>query len=478
MSGSIERLERLCQTRDLPPPITCSQGIKTHSCILGYDPLKPWNAREGGRKPEARDAAVVESEMAKRKHRNRYLGPDLTSHLVVEIGDTLELQAGNFDERGLATAEYETAPVTIAGAIPGEKVSAKVVKVFRDRIATLAENIERASEHRVEPKCVYFGECSGCQWQHIDYARQLEIKRGIVTNALSGYDTLCRAEVLETMPSPSRYHYRNHARFTVGRGGENGIAGYKNADSRRFVRVDECAIMDERINETLSQLQGRLDQMTQFSVRVGSNTGDTIVQPLLPAEIEEVPSGRQKYVEEVKNARFQVAASSFFQVNTAQLSAVVDEIVSVLELEGNDTLVDLYCGVGTFARLLSPHVKSVIGIEESASAIEDAKVNCADVENVTFIEAKAEIAAIDLSESGRTVDVAIIDPPRIGCHPQALEALKTLAPRRIMMVSCNPVTMARDLNALCESGFKLVSVRPVDMFPQTRHVEALALLEK
>ena len=236
--------------------------------------------------------------------------------------------------------------------------------------------------------------------------------------------------------------------------------------------------MEERINETLVQLQGRLDRMTQFSIRVGSNTGDTIIQPLLPTEIQDVPSGRQKYVEEVQGASFQVAASSFFQVNTAQLSAVVDEIVSILELGGSDTLVDLYCGVGTFARLLSPHVKSVIGIEESASAIEDAKVNCADVENVTFIEAKAEIAAIDLSESGRTVDVAIIDPPRIGCHPQALEALKHLAPRRIMMVSCNPVTMVRDLNALCESGFKLVSVRPVDMFPQTRHVEALALLEK
>ena len=416
--------------------------------------------------------------MAKRKHRSRYRGPDLTSHLVIEVGDTLELQTGYFDERGLATAEYEAAPVTVAGAIPGEKVSAKVIKVYRDRIATLAKDVERASEHRVKPQCAYFGECSGCQWQHVDYTRQLEIKREIVVRALSRYETLRDASVGETMPSPKRFHYRNHARFTVGRCRDNGVAGYKNADSRRFVRVDKCAIMDERINETLSQLQGRLDRMTQFSVRVGSNTGDTIIQPLLPVEIQDVPSGRQKYVEEVKGARFQVAASSFFQVNTAQLSAVLDEIVSILELDGNDNLVDLYCGVGTFARLLSPHVKSVIGIEESASAISDAKVNCSDIDNVTFLEAKAELAAVELAKSGQVVDIAIIDPPRIGCHPQALEALKTLAPRRIMMISCNPITMARDLNALCESGFRLVSVRPVDMFPQTRHVEALALLEK
>ena len=416
--------------------------------------------------------------MAKRKHRKRYRGPDLTSHIAIEIGDTLELHAGELDDRGLATSQYQAAPVTIAGAIPGEKVAARVVKIYSDRIATIAEQVELPSEHRIEPKCVYFGECSGCQWQHIDYARQLEIKRDVVVRALSQYEALRDAPVAETMPSSKRYHYRNHARFTVGRGNENGIAGYKNADSRRFVRVDECAIMDENINETLSQLQGRLDRMTQFSIRVGSNTGDTIIQPLLPAEIQDVQSGRQKYIEEVRGARFQVAASSFFQVNTAQLEAVVDEIVSILELDGNDNLVDLYCGVGTFARLLAPHVKSVIGIEESASAIADAKVNCADVDNVSFVEDKAEIAAVELASSGQTVDIAIIDPPRVGCHPQALEALKTLAPRWIMMVSCNPATMARDVNALCESGFRLVSVWPVDMFPQTRHVESLALMEK
>ena len=242
--------------------------------------------------------------MAKRKHRKRYRGPDLTSHLAVEIGDTLELQAGDFDERGFATTEYETAPVTISGAIPGEKVAAKVVKIYPDRIATLAKNVERASEHRVEPECIYFGECSGCQWQHVDYAHQLEIKRDIVVRALSQYEDLRNAPVAETMPSPKRFHYRNHARFTVGQGDENGIAGYKNADSRRFVRIDECAIMDERINATLSQLQGRLNRMTQFSIRVGSNTGDTTIQPLLPAEIQDIPSGRQKYIEEVKGARF------------------------------------------------------------------------------------------------------------------------------------------------------------------------------
>ena len=415
--------------------------------------------------------------MAKRKHRKRYRGPDLTSHLGLEIGNELALDAGEFDERGLTVAEVDGAPVTIAGAIPGERVSVRVVKVYRDRVATRVEKISARSEHRVDPECRYFGECSGCQWQHINYGEQLAMKRSAVIAELSAYDTLREVKVLEALPSPKRFRYRNHARFTVGRGGESGIAGYMNADSRRFVRIDECIIMDDRINDMLTRLQGRLDHMTQFSIRVGTNTEDTIIQPLLPAEIQDVESGRQKYIEKVRDATFQVAASSFFQVNTDQLSQVIDEAVEMLELGGSDTLVDLYCGVGTFARLLAPFVNQVIGIEESASAVADARVNCADVENVTFVEGKAEVAAVELASSGQQIDVAIIDPPRIGCAPEALDALHKLAPRRIMMISCNPTTMARDLDALCHSGFKLVSVRPVDMFPQTRHVESLALLE-
>ena len=416
--------------------------------------------------------------MAKRRHRKRYRGPDLTSHLGLEVDDSLQLDAGPFSENGAATATYRDAPVTIAGAIPGESVNAKVVKVYSDRIATSVDGVISNSEHRAVPKCRYAGQCSGCQWQHIDYSHQLKIKRDIVAAALADYETLRCVDVGETMPSPKKFGYRNHARFSIGRGGENGVAGFVNADSRRFVRIDECLIMDERINESLARLQGRLDRMTQFSIRVGVNTGDTIIQPLLPTEIQDVSSGRQRYVEDVRGAKFQVAASSFFQVNTDQLARMIDAIAAMLDLDGDDTLVDLYCGVGTFARLLSPYVHHVIGIEESASAVADARVNCADVDNVEFIEDKAEVAAVELSQSGRAIDVAVVDPPRSGCHPQALNALTTLSPRRIMMVSCNPTTMARDLDALCGRGFRLVSVRPVDMFPQTRHVESLALLER
>ncbi len=416
--------------------------------------------------------------MAKRRHRKQYRGPDLTARLDLTIGDTLELVARSFDRLGNATADIDGAPVTIAGAIPGEVVTCEVVGIYPERVATRTIAVSERSDQRITPQCGYFGECSGCQWQHVDYEYQLLLKREIVESALAGYERLAGVPIDETMPSPLQFGYRNHARFTVGRGTDAGYAGFKNADSRRFVRIDECKIMDGSINEVLVRLQGRLERMTQLSVRTGAKTGDVIVQPLLPAEIQDVESGRQLYVEEVRGAEFQVAASSFFQVNTLQLEQLVDAIVSLLDFDGDETIIDLYCGVGTFARLLAPYVREVIGVEESASAIENAKANTTGIENVTFIAAKAEDAAAEMSANASSIDTVVIDPPRSGCAPDVLSAILTVSPRRVMMVSCNPVTLARDLDLLCEGGYRLATVKPVDMFPQTRHVETLALLER
>ena len=160
------------------------------------------------------------SSMAKRKHRKRYRGPDLTSHLGLEIGDRLNLDAGEFDERGLSVAELDGAPVTIAGAIPGEQVSARVVKLYRDRVATLADSVTMPSEHRVEPECRYFGECSGCQWQHIDYSKQLVIKRASVIQCSQFLRSTARhpsagnSAFSETIrvPKPCAFHRRSRRR--------------------------------------------------------------------------------------------------------------------------------------------------------------------------------------------------------------------------------------------------------------------------
>ena len=417
-------------------------------------------------------------EMAKRKHRRRYTGPDLTSHLGLTAGDVIAVKAGEFDDKGAATSAIDGAPISISGAIPRESVSAEVTKIFPDRIATQAQEIKNPSSDRVEAPCDYFGSCSGCQWQHISYQRQLDLKRETVLNALSKYDSLATTEVLPTLASPKRFGYRNHARFTIGRQEHDGKAGFVNADTRRFVPIDRCLIMDDRINDVLSKLQGRLSGMTQFSVRIGCNTGDMIIQPLLPADIQDMESGRQRYEEEIDGVRFRVAASSFFQVNTKQIPNLVHEMVDMLKLDGNENLVDLYCGVGTFSALLSSYVAKVVGIEESSSAIADARINCAGMNNVKFIEARADTFADELATIGFDADILLLDPPRTGCDAKTLSAIASLDVRQLIMVSCEPITMARDLNHLATCGFRLLKIRPIDMFPQTRHVETLSLLQR
>tara|TARA_A100001037_G_scaffold173128_1_gene155412 strand:- start:2345 stop:3616 length:1272 start_codon:yes stop_codon:yes gene_type:complete len=414
--------------------------------------------------------------MAKRKRRQRYRGPDLTAHVELEPGDNFEITLGEINDAGDTVTEIEGAPVVISGGLPGEVVIAEVQKKFPERIAArVAEVIEPHAE-RVEPACKYVSSCSGCQWQHVSYGAQLEFKQARVQRELDKYESLAGAEVDPTVESAKQLGYRNHARFTIGKYEYAGQVGYKNAVTRRFVRVDKCLLMDDQINETLGLIQSKMDGQTQISVRVGSNTGSKLVQPRMEIPGVNLVTGVQHYREKVRGAIFTVAASSFFQVNTDQLSRAVDEVRELLDLQGSEVLVDAYCGVGVFAVLISPYVRRVIGIEESASAIEDAAENLNGRENVEFIEGKTEDVMTDWQEAD-DVDVLILDPPRVGCHPDVLDSVKTLKPKKVLMVSCEPAAMARDLDLLCgDQTYQLDVVRPVDMFPQTRHVETISLL--
>ena len=414
--------------------------------------------------------------MAKRRHRRRYSGPPLTDHLAIGPGDVLELRLSEFDARGETSSEVDGAPATVEGGIPGELVRAEVVKVFPERVVLRVVDVIELSPDRVEPPCPYYSNCSGCQWQHVSYRRQLEEKARRVVVALAVSENLRRAKVHPTLASPAQYGYRNHARFTVGKRDEDaGKVGYVNATTRRFLPVDRCLLMDEPINGVLERMQGRLHGMSQVTVRSGVDTGSMLIQPAFTPEWPDLETGQSHYEEAVASASFRVASSSFFQVNTPQLANTVDLMTRSLGLSRKELVVDAYCGVGTFTVLLAPFSRLVTGIEESASAVADARMNAAGLDNVEFIEDRTEYALRKIDEP---VDVLILDPPRRGCAPEALTAAVELAPARIAMVSCEPDAMSRDLAALCESAYVLDAVYPIDMFPQTRHVEALAILSR
>ena len=412
--------------------------------------------------------------MAKHKRKRRYSGPDITGHVDLNPGDQFQTTLNGINDSGETLSEIRGAPVEVTGGLPGEKVVVEVQKRFPERIVAKVVEVLEQAEERVVPECEYFLTCSGCQWQHASYDYQLQLKQARVQREIDKYQSLSQVVVDATIGSESQLGYRNHGRFTVGKKDDGGKLGYINAVTRRFVKIDRCLLMNEQINKVLDLAQDNVAGQTQVAIRAGSNTDSMLIQPRMNLSHIGLVTGEQHYEEEVRGFRFRVAASSFFQVNTSQLSRAIDEVRDLLDLDGTEVMVDAYCGVGVFTVLLAPYVRKIVGIEESASAIEDAGLNSKDILNIEFVEGKTEHILNTLNQH---IDVLLLDPPRVGCHPDVLDSVIKLKPEKVLMISCEPEAMARDLNLLCSTGiYSLETIRPVDMFPQTRHVETISML--
>ena len=384
-----------------------------------------------------------------------------------------ELALGDVAPSGDATAEFEGGRIEVFGGIPGERVVARVHRRRRRRRETVAATVVKVTEpspHRIAPPCPYFGPCSGCEWQHIAYPQQLRMKADAVRRALAAHPELEGTPVADAAPAPEELGYRNHARFTVRR---HGRMGFTNRVTRRFVDIERCLLMDEGINGLLARLQGRVAETTQLSVRYGTGTGEWLIQPTMRDGAIPVPTGQTHFRERLFGRTFRIASPSFFQVNTRQAEALGDLVLGSLGLEGTETVVDAYAGVGTFAALVALRAARVIAIEESSAAVRDARINIGDLGNVEFVEAKTEDALAGLESPP---DAIVLDPPRAGCHPDAVAAVVRAAPGRVAYVSCDPVTLARDLALLAAGGYAIARVEPLDMFPQTHHVECVATL--
>jgi 23S rRNA (uracil1939-C5)-methyltransferase len=391
--------------------------------------------------------------------------------------------------------------VFVPRALPGERALIRVREDRRDFARAELALIETAAPERIEPPCPYYrAGCGGCSWQHANYEAQLVLKRRIVVDQLRRIGRFADADSLvkPSIGMVEPWHYRNQARFTVGR--KFGELCFTMKSTHRLLRIDHCWIVHPAINALLEVLQGKLPtdrRIHQLSIRVGANTGQTMVAPYLP-EIPEVASGQQFLEEELLGVRFRLQPPSFFQVNTrreprplpsavgkAWLPLPADglsmaEILALLVMDRlqpsvTDSVVDAYSGVGTFALLMAPLVGEVLGIEEARSAVHDAEHNAAGISNVRFVQGKSEAV---LPELTRNPDAVVLDPARVGCDPAVLQALLRLRPKRVVYVSCDPTTLARDLRVLVDGGYALHEVQPVDMFPQTYHIECVASLTR
>ena len=382
--------------------------------------------------------------------------------------ETLQLVLEEMTPSGECVAHFDGHHALISKGLPGETVIAEVYTRKDGQRNGHVIKVVEPSKYREEPRCQYYGPCSGCQLQHVDYQHQMGLKNGFVASALR--DAGLPTDVLsETIGCDDPWEYRNHARFTV----RKGVLGFTNRFSHRFVQIDHCDLMHPWINESLLKLQGKCSETTQLSMRYGTATGSWLIQPPMKSEEISVESGQTYYHESLLGNDFRVGSPSFFQVNTKQAEKMVGLLRQSLKLTGRDVLVDAYAGVGTFAVLLAPFSWQVIAIEESSSAIKDAGENIRGVSNVKLIEGKTEDVLGQLSVKP---DAIIVDPSRVGCAPGTIAALLQFAVPRLAYVSCDPKSLARDLRLLTSGGYELERVQPVDLFPHTYHIECIASL--
>ncbi len=411
-------------------------------------------------------------------------------------GERFSVTLTGIGHQGVAFARHRDVVVFVPYGVPGETVEVEVQRRYPDYIEAKIVSIEKPSVHRVDAPCRYYGECGGCQWQHVAYPFQLQLKRRVVEEQLRRIGKFVNPPVAETLGTDEPWHYRNHARFTVNK---EGRLGFVRRGTHTCVPLDECLLMHPWINGTLKALEGHCAETRELSVRYGTRTGEFLVQPRIRKGIVGLETGQPAFSEELGGHRFRVASPAFFQVNTVQAERLVEVVRRYLlgdsaqallpeftlsPVEGRTgesahapppraLLVDAYAGVGTFAVLLANDFTRVIAVEESGPAVRDARENAASAPNVEIVKGKVEVVLPGLPLNP---DAVLLDPPRAGCHRAVLEALAARKPPQVVYVSCDPATLARDLRILCDNGFQLQEVQPVDMFPQTYHIECVAHL--
>src|SRR5947209_5718206 len=416
----------------------------------------------------------------------------VTLGVMTREGDTL---AEITEQDGKGTQQSRT--LHVPAGLPGERVTIAVEAPAQPRPGRRSHrwkkrpprvwitSIHEPSPLRVQAPCPVFGTCGGCQLQHIQYDAQLVWNRSVVEQLLRDTGGFANPPLLETVPCDNPWHYRNHMRFSVNRGGQPGLTA---RGTHRVLPLTSCPIAHEDINVALGVLNHAPNERPQVLVRCGTATGQMLIQPQPRPEVIEQLSAvgldvRADTMEEkLGGETFRVRPSSFFQTNTAQAEKMAQMVLDgLLHRQNPDgrslTIVDAYCGVGTFALLLARHVGKVIAIEESASAIKDAGWNLRAVSNVEILKGKVEDL---LPALAARIDGLVIDPPRAGCQQVVLDALIQHPVARVVYVSCDPSTLARDLNILCHlhPAYHLFSVQPLDMFPQTVHIECVAVLEQ
>lgn len=396
----------------------------------------------------------------------------------MQIQDQISLHIDSMALSGEGVARLDGIVVFVDGALRGEKVKAEITKLESNLIRAKTIEILEPSPNRVQPSCTYFGECGGCVFQHLNYEQQLIEKREALQGMFQHLGHLGEVSVNVPIPSPKIYHYRNTVALSVRHQHDRPYLGFVRRDGRSFIPIEQCSIADEKINTLLPGVLKKFKETvpdkkryrtSQIVIRVG--TDDSFYTSIKSDSANILRAN-------IFDRIFEYTGSSFFQVNYSILESMVQTVRGYLSPKKGAHLIDLYCGSGLFALSLSKDYESVVGIEEGQEAILLARKNAQamGIKNVDFLEGKAERLVETVKNPDSNKLHIVIDPPRVGLKKEVIQFLLRLENiERLVYVSCNPATMIRDLNDLSER-FQVSEVQPIDLFPQTRHLEAIALL--
>ncbi|MFT8312589.1 MAG: 23S rRNA (uracil(1939)-C(5))-methyltransferase RlmD [Sporolactobacillus sp.] len=451
------------------------------------------------------------------------------SNVPVAKNQQLEVTFNDLTQDGSAVAKVDGYTLFIPGGLPGEKAIIQVIKTKKDYGYGRLIERTKTSDRRAEAPCPYYPQCGGCSIQHISVEGQLAYKREIVQSALERIGGLSAIPVEPTLGMDEPWNYRNKIQVPVAIQNGKFAFGFYKPRSHEIVTMDHCMITDPLIDEIVQSARQIAEEhhimpydetkhrgvLRHVMARVGKKTGEVMVvfvtrseelphrKTLIQGLTERYPQiksiaqnintkhtnaifgnetktlwGRDVIYDQIGDVTFAISARSFFQVNPTQTEVLYGKALEYAGLTGKETVIDAYCGIGTISLFLAKEAKHVYGVEIVPEAIEDARKNAElnKITNATFEVGKSEDVIPTWRDQGIDPDVIVVDPPRKGCDASLIDTMIAMQPQRIVYVSCNPATLARDLKLLTAGGFEIKKVQPVDMFPQTMHVELVVQL--
>ncbi|HEY6872456.1 MAG TPA: 23S rRNA (uracil(1939)-C(5))-methyltransferase RlmD [Geobacteraceae bacterium] len=448
------------------------------------------------------------------------------------VGEQFEVAVTSLDADGYGLGTFQDMPVLVNGALPGETVRARVAYPGKREIFADTVKVLRHSPARLQtPPCAKGASCDGCPLILMKYSAQLAWKHELVQEELKRYPSLAETQVHEPLPSPKPLHYRNSAKLVVAGKFSAPVIGIYRRNSHDVIDIGDCPLHHPLINRIVAAVKegirkgkvpvysarSKTGLLRYLVVRVSETENRAMaifvtaersfneihhLAKYLRAAVPEVEiavqnvnasagnvilgerdhflTPRKELADAIGGVRFAISPRSFFQVNGGGARLIYEKVREWAGLSGRETVLDLYCGIGGISLFLAPQAREVLGIEAVEAAVADAEKNARinGAGNCRFEAGDAVELLEELKSEGKEIDLIVLNPPRKGCDAQVLRDAAQLAPGRIIYVSCSPPTLARDLDQLSRLGYRTREVQPVDMFPQTPHVENVALLER